>query len=75
MRDQETAQIGRVVTLEHGKGLGGKLLKAGIEKYDQNSIRGGFILKPSAMRPAFMLGKAFAYAQRNSLKMAFLMSG
>lgn len=25
------AQIGRVVTLEHGKGLGGKLLHAGVE--------------------------------------------
>lgn len=32
MRDQETAQMGRVVTLEHGKGLGEKLLKAGIEE-------------------------------------------
>ena len=32
MRDRETAQIGRVVTLVHGKGLGGALLKTGIEQ-------------------------------------------
>ena len=33
MRDEKEGivQIGRVVTLEHGKGLGGKLLKAGVE--------------------------------------------
>ena len=33
MRDEEkkVAQIGRVVTLEHGKGLGGKLLRKGVE--------------------------------------------
>ncbi len=33
MRDEENkvAQIGRVVTLEHGKGLGRKLLKKGVE--------------------------------------------
>lgn len=28
---EEVAQIGRVVTLEHGKGLGGKLLHKGVE--------------------------------------------
>ena len=33
MKDEENkvAQIGRVVTLEHGKGLGGKLLREGVE--------------------------------------------
>ncbi len=33
MKDKENkvAQIGRVVTLEHGKGLGGRLLKEGVE--------------------------------------------
>lgn len=31
-KDEETAQIGRVVTLKHGTGLGGKLLKEGIEQ-------------------------------------------
>ncbi len=33
MKDKEdkVAQIGRVVTLEHGKGLGGKLLRKGVE--------------------------------------------
>lgn len=29
--DNKVAQIGRVVTLEHGKGLGGKLLRKGVE--------------------------------------------
>ena len=32
MEDRETAQMGRVATLEHGKGIGGKLLKAGIRE-------------------------------------------
>ena len=32
MKDLETAQMGRVVTLVHGKGLGRELLKAGIEQ-------------------------------------------
>jgi len=32
MKDQETAQMGRVVTLVHGKGLGRQLLKTGIEQ-------------------------------------------
>ena len=36
------AQIGRVVTLEHGKGLGGKLLRQGVnvaeKSFDANSI-------------------------------------
>lgn len=31
MREEGVAQIGRVVTLKHGTGLGGKLLKTGIE--------------------------------------------
>jgi len=33
IKDEEThtVQVGRVLTLEHGKGLGGKLLKDGIE--------------------------------------------
>lgn len=31
-RDNDTVQMGRVLTLEHGKGLGGELLKIGIEK-------------------------------------------
>ena len=30
MKDSETAQMGRVVTLVHGQGLGEKLLRAGI---------------------------------------------
>ncbi len=30
MKDGETAQMGRVATLVHGKGLGGQLLRAGI---------------------------------------------
>ena len=42
MREENVAQIGRVVTLKHGTGLGGKLLKAGIEqvreKFSANSI-------------------------------------
>ena len=42
MREENVAQIGRVVTLKHGTGLGGKLLKAGIEqtkeKFPANSI-------------------------------------
>ena len=29
-KDEETVQIGRVLTIEHGTGLGGKLLKEGI---------------------------------------------
>ena len=32
MKDSETAQMGRVVTLVHGQGLGEKLLRAGIEE-------------------------------------------
>ena len=32
MKDSETAQMGRVVTLMHGSGLGSKLLKSGIEQ-------------------------------------------
>ena len=31
-KDEDTVQMGRVLTLEHGKGLGGKLLKEGIEQ-------------------------------------------
>ena len=44
MRDEEkkVAQIGRVVTLEHGKGLGGELLRKGVEvaesSFDADSI-------------------------------------
>ncbi len=44
MRDKEkkVAQIGRVVTLEHGKGLGGELLRKGVEvaesSFDADSI-------------------------------------
>ena len=42
MREEGVAQIGRVVTLTHGTGLGGKLLKAGIqqtrEKFAAQSI-------------------------------------
>ncbi|MBO4636078.1 MAG: GNAT family N-acetyltransferase [Clostridiales bacterium] len=30
MRDPDTAQIGRVVTLEHGRGLGGAILHEGV---------------------------------------------
>lgn len=30
-KDGETVQLGRVLTTEHGKGLGGKLLKNAIE--------------------------------------------
>ena len=29
---ENTVQMGRVLTLEHGTGLGGKLLKEGIEQ-------------------------------------------
>ena len=32
MKNRETAQMGRVATLEHGKGIGGKLLKAEIRE-------------------------------------------
>ena len=32
MKDDETVQMGRVLTLNHGKGLGGRLLKEGIEE-------------------------------------------
>ena len=32
MKDETTAQIGRVLTVKHGTGLGAKLLKSGIEK-------------------------------------------
>jgi len=32
MKDQETAQMGRVATLVHGKGLGRELLRTGIEQ-------------------------------------------
>ena len=32
MKDPETAQLGRVVTLVHGKGLGRMLLRTGIEQ-------------------------------------------
>ena len=42
MKEEGVAQIGRVVTLTHGTGLGGKLLKAGIEAtkkhFDARSI-------------------------------------
>jgi len=31
-KDEETVQIGRVLTLNHGTGLGGRLLKAGIDQ-------------------------------------------
>lgn len=31
-KDEDTVQMGRVLSLEHGKGLGGKLLKEGIEQ-------------------------------------------
>lgn len=31
-KDDETIQVGRVLTLEHGNGLGGRLLTEGIEK-------------------------------------------
>ena len=31
-KDEETVQIGRVLTLKHGTGLGGKLLKEGIKQ-------------------------------------------
>lgn len=32
MKDDETAQMGRVLTLNHGTGLGGRLLKEGIKE-------------------------------------------
>ena len=32
MKDRETAQMGRVLTLRHGTGLGGELLKRGIRE-------------------------------------------
>ena len=42
MREEGVAQIGRVVTLKHGTGLGGKLLKEGIrlvrEEFPAQSI-------------------------------------
>ncbi len=31
-KEKEVIQMGRVLTMEHGKGLGGKLLKAGLEE-------------------------------------------
>ncbi len=31
MKDEKVVQVGRVLTLEHGKGLGGRLLKDGIK--------------------------------------------
>lgn len=31
-KDEETVQVGRVLTLKHGTGLGGKLLKEGIKQ-------------------------------------------
>ena len=30
-KDSDTAQIGRVLSIEHGKGLGGKILSIGVE--------------------------------------------
>ena len=32
IKEEGVVQVGRVITLEHGKGLGGKLLKAGLEQ-------------------------------------------
>ena len=32
VKEKDVIQMGRVLTIEHGKGLGGKLLKAGIEE-------------------------------------------
>ena len=33
---EDVVQIGRVLTLEHGKGMGGKILSAGLEKIKEN---------------------------------------
>lgn len=42
IKEKDVVQVGRVLTLEHGKGLGGKLLKAGLEhikeKYNPTKI-------------------------------------
>ncbi|MBQ3265120.1 MAG: GNAT family N-acetyltransferase [Ruminococcus sp.] len=35
VKEQDVVQMGRVLTIEHGKGLGGKLLKDGIEQIRQ----------------------------------------
>ena len=32
VKEKDVVQVGRVLTIEHGKGLGGKLLKAGLEQ-------------------------------------------
>lgn len=41
-KENDVVQVGRVLTIEHGKGLGGKLLRAGIdfikEKYHPRKI-------------------------------------
>lgn len=42
IKEKDVVQVGRVLTIEHGKGLGGKLLKAGLEqikeKYNPTKI-------------------------------------
>lgn len=36
LKEEGVVQIGRVLTLEHGKGFGGKILSAGLEKIKEN---------------------------------------
>ncbi len=42
IKEENVVQVGRVLTIEHGKGLGGQLLKAGLEqvkeKFDPEKI-------------------------------------
>ncbi len=72
-KDGKTVQMGRVLTLQHGTGLGGTLLKAGIKAIRKNFIRSVFILRPSVMPPAIMRRQDFRSVRKNFWKMEYRM--
>lgn len=67
------AQIGRVVTLEHGKGIGREILHKGVEIATEQLGAKKYILKLRSMPLATMLKKALKSYQMSLWRTGFLM--
>ena len=59
MREAGVAQIGRVVTLKHGTGLGGKLLKAGVELTRERFPAGSIFIEAQCYATGFYAREGF----------------
>ena len=75
MKGDETVQMGRVLTLNHGTGLGGRLLKEGIEEIREKLHPKRIYIESQCHAIGFYEREGFASLPTNSLKTGFRMSG